>query len=172
MRISGYSHKERYEAIRGAVMRQEEMRRKVESGEIKSLHRDRKEIVKNKEMKGGFQSQTWFLSGETSRTIRCDPTPGSTLCKSLKKALNPPGSKERTLVVEEGGIPVTAQVRRGDPFFNGNCRFGDPECMARPDVDCGQSGILYEATCNACQEPVNLSTQPERESRDPGKQLR
>ena len=30
-------------------MRQEEIRRKVEMGEIKSLHRDRKEIVKSKE---------------------------------------------------------------------------------------------------------------------------
>ena len=53
MRISGYSQKERYEAIRGAIMRQEEMRRKLERGEIKSLHRDRRDIVISKEKRDG-----------------------------------------------------------------------------------------------------------------------
>ena len=56
MKMSGYSHKERYQAIRGAVMRQEEMKRKVEEGSIKSLHRDRREILASKAKKGGFQA--------------------------------------------------------------------------------------------------------------------
>ena len=102
MKMSGYSHKERYQAIRGAVMRQEEMKRKVEEGSIKSLHRDRREILASKAKKGGFQATTWFLSGEISRTIRCDQAPGTILCKSIKKALNTGGTGERTLVVEEG----------------------------------------------------------------------
>ena len=38
MKLSGYNEKERYEAIRGSVMRQTEMKRKVETGEIVSLH--------------------------------------------------------------------------------------------------------------------------------------
>ena len=82
-------------------MRQEQMKRKIECKDIKSLHRDRKEIVTSKK-KRGFQSSTWFLQGQISRTIRCDPTPGSKLCKSLKEVLNSQGTKERTLVLEEG----------------------------------------------------------------------
>ena len=80
MKISGYSQKERYEAIRGAVMRQEEMKRKLEQGEIQSLHRGRREIQASKERKGGLQASTWYLRGQTARTVRCDPTPGSRLC--------------------------------------------------------------------------------------------
>ena len=146
--------------------------RKVDCGEIISLHRDRREIMASKEKKGGFQSSTWFLQGQTSKTVRCDPTPGSVLCKTLKKVLNPEGTQERTLVVEEGGIPVTAQVRRNDPFFNGSCRYGDSECMAKEGVDCGTSGCLYEATCNTCLQPVDLNSPQDRESREPGKQQR
>ena len=34
------------------------------------------------------------------------------------------------------------------------------------------SGVLYEATCNSCLEPVDLETQQEHETREPGKQPR
>ena len=44
MRVSGYNEKERYESIRGAVLRYEEMKRQLNEGEITSLHRSRKEI--------------------------------------------------------------------------------------------------------------------------------
>ena len=80
----------------------------------------------SKEKKGGFQASTWFLQGQTARTVRCDRTPGNALCKSLKKIPDPEGAQERTLVIEEGGIPVTSQVRRHGPFFNGSCRYGEP----------------------------------------------
>ena len=69
LRVSGYSHKERYECIRGAVMRYEEMCRKVEEGEIVSLNRDKAEIVNTKKEKGGLIASSWFLKGKTSRTI-------------------------------------------------------------------------------------------------------
>ena len=104
--------------------------------------------------------------------VRCDPTPGSRLCKQLKEVLNPEGTHERTLVVEEGGVPVTAQVRKNDPFFTGGCRFGDPGCPVKEGVDCGQSGCLYEATCMTCVQPVDLSNNQERDSREPGCQPR
>ena len=171
MRLSGYSEKERYEAIRGSVMRQEEMKRKVEMGEIVSLHRDRKQIIASKERKGGFQASTWYLQGSTSRTVRVDPTPGGILCKEVNKILNPEGCSERTHVVEEGGIPVTTSVRRNDPFYSGTCRYGDQNCIVKQGVNCSQSGCLYEITCNNCLEPVDLS-QDCKESREPGGQPR
>ena len=40
MRISGYSAKEQFNAIHGAVMRNEKMQNKVDPREIKSLHRE------------------------------------------------------------------------------------------------------------------------------------
>ena len=46
-----------------AVLWQKEMKRKVEEGEIKSLHRGRKEILVSKQKKGGFQALTWYLQG-------------------------------------------------------------------------------------------------------------
>ena len=76
MRLSGYSDRERYEAIRGPTMRFEEMKNQVDTGTIKSLHRDRKEILRSKVLKGGHSAATWYLKGDTSSTIKCSPTPG------------------------------------------------------------------------------------------------
>ena len=31
-------------------------------------------------------------------------------------------------VVEEGGIPITAGLKKQDPFKKDECLFGDPDC--------------------------------------------
>ena len=129
MRISGYSHKERFEAIRGAVMRFEAMKEMVSDGTMKSLNRDKLEISKSKADKGGNNSNTWFLKGKTSKVMKCQANPDGKLADMLKTALNPIGAKERVQVVEEGGVPLTAGLRKKDPFFLGSCRFGDPNCI-------------------------------------------
>ena len=82
---SGYFPKERYDAIRGAYMRQEEMRRKVQDGEIRSLNRTRQEILRMKEEKGGLSSSTWFLKGKIANTIKCQAIPNGGLAKILTK---------------------------------------------------------------------------------------
>ena len=140
-------------------------------GEIKSLHRDSKEIIASKERKGGFQASTWFLQNTTSRAVRCDPTPGGNLSIELNKILNSEGSIERTQILEEGGKPVTSSLRKNDPFYNGKCRYGDITCIVKEGVDCGQSHCLYEITCDACLQPVDLNL-PSKESREPGGQPR
>ena len=73
MRISGYSVKERWNAIRGSIMRLEEMRKKVNNGEIVSINRTKSEIQRNKIQKGGFTSSSWYLKGKTYQndSIRC-----------------------------------------------------------------------------------------------------
>ena len=149
MKISGYSAKERFEAIRGAVLRKEEMERKLKAGEITSLNRNKEEIIRMKAAKGGLIASTWFLKGQTTSTIKCQPTPGGNLAKRLNKALNPEGKKERTHVVEEGGLPVTATLRRTDPFHPGTCRFQDPDCIVETGKDCAQTGCIYEITCTS-----------------------
>ena len=171
MKVSGYSNRERFDAIRGAVMRYEEMCNRVDNGIIKSLHRDRKEIIRSKVLKGGYCASTWYLKNDTSSTIRCAPTPGGELAKLITRALNKEGS-ERTLVMENGGIPVTSQVRKNDPFFEGGCKYGDESCMTQYNVDCSKSGVIYEITCNTCEHPVNESDTVENTSTDPGGQPR
>ena len=52
--MAGYSEKERYDAIRGAVTRQDEMKRLLSIGEIASLHRNREEILRSKSKKSGI----------------------------------------------------------------------------------------------------------------------
>lgn len=88
MKVSGYSSRERFDAIRGAVMRYEEMCNRVDNGIIKSLHRDRNEIIHSKIQKGGYCASTWYLKNDTSSTIRCAPTPGGELAKLITRALN------------------------------------------------------------------------------------
>ena len=63
LKISGYSENERFDAIRGAVTRQEEMKRLVSTGDIASLHRSRNEILRSKSKKSGILASTWFLKG-------------------------------------------------------------------------------------------------------------
>ena len=71
MRISGYSVTERWNAIRGSIMRLEEMRKKVNNGEIVSINRTKSEIQRNKIQKGGFTSSSWYLKGKTYQVISC-----------------------------------------------------------------------------------------------------
>ena len=172
LRVSGYSEKERFDSIRGAVSRQEEMRRMVSEGEIPSLHRTRKEILQCKARKSGILASTWFLKGETSRSVKCHPTPGGRLAKLINKAMNPEGNRERTHIVEEGGIPVISSLKVNNPFFNGKCRYGDEHCIVKDRVDCGKTGCLYEITCNGCKDPVLPHLPVRKDSIMPGEQPR
>ena len=151
-------------------MRVQEMKKKVIDGEIPSLNRSKDEILRKKAAKGGACAATWYLKGQTSRVVKCQPTPGGLLTKNLKKALNPDGCKERTHVMEEGGLPVTVGLRVNDPFHPGSCRYGDPKCIVEQNKDCGLMGNIYEITCNSCQEAV-IQEQGEQCSRQPGGQM-
>ena len=51
MKESGYSSKERFEAIRGGVMRVEQMKRVRDNGDIASLNREKNEIIQKKPIK-------------------------------------------------------------------------------------------------------------------------
>ena len=169
MKISGYSTKERYNTIRGAIMRVEEMRKQVKNGVITSINRSKEEILLAKKQKGGITSATWFLKGTTAKVTKCQPTPGGTLAAKLKKSLNPEGSKERIQVVEEGGLPVSVGLRVNDPFHPGTWRYGHKECIVEKGKDCATMGILYEITCKSCNEVIEMN-EGEQTSRQPGGQ--
>ena len=105
------------------------MRQRVEEGEIESVHWTKVEILRTKREKGGLIISSWYLKGETDKVITCQPTPRGLLQSKLKKVLNPPGSKRRILVTEDGGQPVVSYLKKTDPFFKQTCRFGDENCI-------------------------------------------
>ena len=87
LRLSGYSEKERYNNIKGAVTRHREMIREVETGERHSLYRTRDQILTAKDLKGGLSAASWFLGGETRSVISCHATPGGILADKIRKAV-------------------------------------------------------------------------------------
>ena len=95
-------------------MRLEEMRKKVNNGEIVSINRTKSEIQRNRIQKGGFTSSSWYLKGKTYQVISCQPSPGGILARELTESLknNP---DRRILVTEDGGIPVS--LKKADPFY-------------------------------------------------------
>ena len=124
---SGYSHEE-ISSHKGAVMRNKKMLRKVRDGEIRSVKPTEDEILRTKIEKGELSATTWFLKGQTSKVVTCQPTPGGQLQQMLTKVFNPSGTKEQILVTEDGGTPVTSTLRQTDPFQEKGCRFKDHNC--------------------------------------------
>ena len=118
MIISGYKMKERWITICGSILRMEEMRRKVVRGEIESVNRKKLEIQKKKVEKGGLTSSSWFLKGKTYNVISCQPSPDGILARKVSDTLNSINPSRRILVTEDGGIPITASLRKSDPFRN------------------------------------------------------
>ena len=80
----------------------------------------------------------------------------------LKTSLNQNSRNGRILVTEDGGLPVTAGLRKTDPFRRPSCRFNDPSCIVESTKDCAKTGILYEITCVTCNQGVtdNFSRSP------------
>ena len=106
LRISGYSEKERLNNIRGAVQRHREMKREVQNGERDSLYRRREQIVQSKDIKGGLCAASWFLGKDVKSVITCQATPGSKLAEKIRKEVGLSSDGSRSLVMEEGGIPL------------------------------------------------------------------
>ena len=172
LKDSGYGPKERLDTIKGAVLRHKEMQKMVKEGVIRSLHRSRDEIIQKKAEKGGITSSSWFLKGNTAKVIKCQATPDGALARRLDRNLNPANVKERTKVVEEGGAPATASLRRSDPYRKPECRFQDKSCLVDPKQDCSLMGCIYEICCKSCKDPVHQDQALGKITRDPGGQDR
>ena len=95
-------------------------------------------------------------------TTSCTATPNSELMKSISSSLSTDKQADggRTLVVEEGGLPVTLGLRVKDPFRRDGCTFKDPECMVDAGVNCSKQDSVYCITCDGCQENVFQGPNP------------
>lgn len=83
------------------------------------------------------------MKGETKYVITCQPSPGGKLANMLKTKLNRKTNNVRILVTEDGGLPVTAGLRKTDPFKWLECRFKDPSCIVETGKDCAKTGVIY-----------------------------
>ena len=68
--------------------------------------------------------------------------------------------------MDEEGIPKTADPRKNDQFFQESGRFGDPHYITEDGNDCTVMYVMYEITCNLCQQSVNNDN---KRSREPSK---
>ena len=144
----------------------------MKKGEIRSMNRTKKEIQEKKLEKGGITAGSWYLRGDTVRVMSVQPTPGGKLLKAVRNNVNRDSSKGKTLVVEDGGQPAIASLKKSDPFKKDGCQFGDKECMVDTKDDCTAMGCLYEITCNTCQDPVEEDQTGSKTTKDPGGQSR
>ena len=73
-----------------------------------------------------------------------------------------------------GGQPAVTSLKKTDPFRQETCRFLDPTCIVEKGKDCALMGCIYEITCDACEDPVDLTTGGplDKDTKDPGKQRR
>ena len=137
------------------MLRWEEMRKKVDNGEIESVNRSKSDIIRMKVDKGGLTASSWFLKGKTHNVISCQPTPGGVLARKLSKTLNELCPNKRILVTEDGGLPVSASIRKTDPFKRNSCRFNDPLCIVEQHKDCAKMGVIYEISCVSCNQTMS-----------------
>ena len=151
LKISGYSMEYRRHAISGAIERMKEVRRLVRTGTWESQYRDRKTIIKAKEQKGGNSPGTLFLKGDITSTVTCTATPNSSLQTEIKRSLASSDQADggRTLVLEDGGLPVTIGLKKRDPFWTPGCTFMDPTCMVDSKEDCSGQAKVYIVTCSS-----------------------
>ena len=155
MLISGYTHKERYNTIKGAIDRYRSMRDDINNGMRNSLYRSGKDI-REKKAKDKSWANTWFLRDNTKSTISCPTTPGSLLKISLNKVVNPVNSTYRTQVIEDGGMPVHCDLMVSDPMRPSGCIYGDPNCMITSNHRCDQSGCIYRIECITCNDNIEI----------------
>ena len=80
--LSGYSLQERYNAIKGSIVRYNQMKADVKPGKISDLYRHKNQIFRSKFDKKSW-ANAWFLKGEVSGTISCQATPNGEWSKAI-----------------------------------------------------------------------------------------
>ena len=68
----------------------------------------------------------------------------------------------KTVVLEEGGHPISLGLNKRDPFATDGCKFKYPKCIMRPNKDCSMMSSVYVIRCIKCKEELdpNLKENP------------
>jgi hypothetical protein len=167
LRISGYNELYRFNILRGAVSRYDELIRMEKEGLIANLYRNRAQVVSDTVKKGGkAAAATWFMRGGKSCTLNTAPTPDGLLRDRIQSTLTgvttPDGAGVK--VVETGGVPVSLGLKKTDPFRVIGCDFNDPKCIVEGKTSSGTMGSCYQLLCS-CGDmvPDNNSTLPQNQ---------
>ena len=85
-------------------------------------------------------------------------TPGSSLAKKVKdnidgKTIN----NGMTKVIEMTGMPITAGIRRENPYKRPGCQY-PTKCPTDRKFDCSASNITYQLTCDKCESDNRIDT--------------
>ena len=92
------------------------MMTEVDSVERVSMFRSRKDILEEKDLKSGFSSATWFLSGNVWCVVSCQANPEGKLVEMLRTSIGTTTKGDKRVVVKEGGIPVTLGLKVTDSY--------------------------------------------------------
>ena len=155
--MPGYSHKERYDTIKGAIERYNFMRKEVDNGNRECMYRSGDEIRKCKNDKMDW-ANTWFLQGQVTNTVSCPVTPGATLKKHLSNQVNS-GKSHTTKVIEDGGLPIHIGLKVKDLMRPTGGIFGDPNCIVKSNQQCDRMGVIYNIHCNTCNDQIEDNTE-------------
>ena len=65
--------------------------------------------------------------------------------------------------MDEEWIPINTDPRKNDSLFQESDWFGNPNCTTIDGKDCTAMYVMYEITCNLCQQNVNNDSKRSRE---------
>ena len=153
MRISGYSIEERYNTVKGAIHRYNQILDQVSTGSRQSMYRSGEEI-RSKKAQAKCWSNTWFLKGDVTNTVSCPVTPGGALKKQLSNVINQGKTVKNIQVIEDGGKPIHCGLSVSDPKRVKGCIYNNDECMVNPQYRCDTIGVVYKIECKTCLEEI------------------
>ena len=146
--VSGYGQQFIPQTISGAIQRYRTMLRDHQAGEH-PLFRTRQQILQKKQSKAGRSASSWFLKDQVRQVLMLPATPGSQLARKVRDHVGDIVGPDRglTKVVERGGLPVWAGLKKDDPFPKTACDFGE-SCLIGPC--CSTTFTNYSIQCREC----------------------
>ena len=150
LRISGYDHKYRVQALNGILKLEKEIECKIIDGQ-RLRYRPGCIIKQQKRVKYGGYADTWFLKEGFTNTmlVQCivDSDLKREMFKTVGSIIGPDGGK--TKIIEKAGRSLMSGLRKGDPYYDGECPYKN-KCIADENTDCTRYGGVYGVECECC----------------------
>ena len=133
---------------------------KLHQDGIKTLYRSKSQIVEHKKLKQGKSASSWFLKGNTKQVLMVPATPGSALKNGINRSIGSIIGPDQglTKVIERGGQPLLAGIKKDDPCRGEGCDFGDANSLVGPG--CMKTGVCYMIECIKCNPDPVASRRP------------
>ena len=104
----------------------------------------------------GKYNSNWFMKKGVTGTLQVTCTPLGELANKIKQKLKTIERDEnKTLVIEKSGIPISAGLKKENPYKLPGCPSGILKCPVKSDQDCSKMNISYEIKCSICSNDPN-----------------